>query len=194
MSGVTILRRSRSALSRASTVAFVPRPRRSEFQAGLYHVVTRGAGGIAIFGDDDDRFLFLHLFARTLRRMEWSCHAYCLMTNHYHLLVQTKTANLSAGMHVLNGTYARAFNERHGRRGHLFGARFYSGEIDDDDGYERSCLYVVENAVRAGMCAVWTDWPWCGLQVVSSPPAGAGADASRARHRIWPVRIRSAAG
>lgn len=158
------------------------RPLRSEFEPGLYHLVSRGAGGIPIFLDDDDRLLFLHLFARTLRRMDWSLHAYCLMTNHYHLLVLTKTANLSAGMHVLNGTYARGFNERHGRRGHLFGARFYSVEIEDDDHFERAGLYVVENAVRAGMCKVWTDWPWCGLDVVSFPPAASGPDASSARH------------
>lgn len=172
----------------------MPRPRRSGFPAGLYHVVSRGAGGIAIFGDDDDRLLFLHLYARTLRRMDWTSHAYCLMTNHFHLLVQTNTPNLSAGMHVLNGIYARAFNERYGRRGHLFGARFYSGAIEDDDGYERSCLYVVENAVRAGMCAVWTDWPWCGLQAISFPQAGARPDTSGARHETWRLRTRSAAG
>jgi putative transposase len=105
-----------------------------------------------------------------------------LMTNHFHLLVQTNTPNLSAGMHVLTGTYARGFNERHGRRGHLFGARFYCTEIDDDEGHERAGLYVVENAVRAGVCAVWTDWPWCGLEVVSFPPAGSTAAMSSARH------------
>ena len=148
----------------------------------MYHLVTRGAGGIAIFRDDEDRLLFLHLFARTLRRMNWSLQAYCLMTNHYHLLVLTHTANLSAGMHVLNGTYARGFNERYGRRGHLFGARFYSVAIEDDDQFERAGLYVVENAVRAGMCPVWTDWPWCGLDAVSFPPAVSVQDVASARH------------
>jgi hypothetical protein len=96
--------------------------------------------------------------------------------------VQTNTANLSAGMHVLNGTYARGFNERHGRRGHLFGARFYSVEIDDDEQFERAGLYVVENAVRAGLCPVWTDWLWCGLDAISFPPAASHPALSGARH------------
>jgi putative transposase len=166
------------------------RPLRADLPPGLYHVVSRGAGGIAVYRDDDDRLLFLRLFARTVRRMGWTCHAYCLMTNHSHLLVQTKSPNLSAGMHVLNGTYARGFNERYGRRGHLFGARFYSTEIDDDDAYERAVLYVVENAVRAGMCPVWRDWPWCGLEQIVFPPATSGTAASSARSLFHKARAR----
>jgi putative transposase len=155
MSPVTILCRRLARPSVVPTVALMSRPRRAELAPGRYHLVSRGAGGIDVYRDDDDRRLFLHLFARTVRRMRWTCRAYCLMTNHFHLLVQTTAPNLSAGMHVLVGTYARGFNERHSRRGHLFGARFHSTEIEDDE----------------GMCPASADWPWCGLERIAYPPA-----------------------
>lgn len=160
----------------------VSRPLRAQLEPGLYHVNSRGAGGIAVFRDDDDRLLFLHLLARTLRRMAWGLHAYCLMTNHFHLLVGTTKPNLSQGMHLLVGTYARGFNERHDRRGHLFGARFHSVAVEGEEQYERAGLYVVENAVRAGMCVVWKDWPWCGFDRIAFPPPGSTEAMSSARH------------
>ena len=180
---------SRAGRATATYGVLMPRPRRAELEPGTYHVNSRGAGGIPIFGDDDDRLLFLHLVARTIRRMDWEPHAYCLMTNHFHLLVGTRRPNLAQGMHVLVGTYARGFNERYGRRGHLFGGRYYSVAVEGEAQYDRARAYVVENPVRAGLCAVWMDWPWCGLGKITFPRAASVPDASGARH--WTGRVGS---
>src|SRR3954452_22518160 len=99
---------------------------------GVYHVTSRGVARGVIARDDEDRLHFLTLLAREVRRESWSVHAFCLMPNHYHLLVQTELASLSRGLHHLNGEFALGFNERHGRWGHLFGDRFAAYVIRDD--------------------------------------------------------------
>jgi REP element-mobilizing transposase RayT len=123
-------------------------------------VTTRGVDGVDIFRTRDDRLRFLRLLARVVRRNEWSCHALCLMTNHYHLVVETLRDRLSTGLHQLNGVYAQSFNERYGRRGHLFGDRFWSGLVEDEEELADVCAYVVNNPVRAGLVARPQDWPW----------------------------------
>lgn len=90
-------------------------------ERGTYHVTTRGVARQDISRDDDDRRLFLVLLAKATRRTDWDCHAFCLMPNHHHLIVETHQDLLSVGLRQLNGRYAQAFNERHGRSGHLFG-------------------------------------------------------------------------
>ena len=87
-------------------------------------------------------------------------HALCLMTNHYHLVVETPRPQLSAGFHRLNGVYAQRFNNRHERRGHLFGDRFWSSVIDSEEYLAAVCRYVLGNPVRAGLCELSHDWPW----------------------------------
>src|SRR4051812_33426002 len=94
---------------------------RGGLPAGVYYLNTRGAGPIPIFLDDDDRTLFCTLLVRAIVRMEWVCRAFCFMTTHYHLLLDAPANTLQTGMQRLNGHYARAFNLRHGRNGHLFG-------------------------------------------------------------------------
>ncbi len=127
------------------------RPLRIEFPGALYHVTSRGDRREAIFEDGEDRLLFLHTLAEVVDRFNWLCHAYCLMTNHYHLLVETPDGNLSKGMRHLNGVYTQATNRRHMRSGHLFQGRF-KGIIVDKDGYLLELTrYVVLNPVRAGM-------------------------------------------
>jgi REP element-mobilizing transposase RayT len=84
------------------------------------------------------------------------------MTNHYHLVVDALRDELSAGCHRLNGVYAQTFNRRYRRKGHLFGDRFWSGLIEDDDELHDTCAYVLANPVRAGLCEQPTDWPWNG--------------------------------
>jgi REP element-mobilizing transposase RayT len=130
------------------------------FPDGTYHVGTRGVDGTAIFRDDGDRRLFLRLFADAARRNEWFVHVFCLMTNHYHLVVGCLLDQLSDGLHRLNGVYAQAFNRRYGRKGHLRGDRFWSGLIESDEELEETCRYVLANPVRAGLCATPADWPW----------------------------------
>ena len=90
----------------------------------IYHVTTRGNRKEEIFTDTRDRLRFLQLLEQIVTTLECRCHTYCLMTNHYHLLVQTSDADISRGMHRLNGVYAKWFNWRQGYEGHLFERRF----------------------------------------------------------------------
>ena len=138
------------------------RPRRDLPEVGLYHVTSRGTNHCAIYLDDVDRKSFLTLLGSVVVRHEWICHAFCLMTNHYHLIVEAEQPDLSRGMHRLNGRYARLFNHRHGRDGHLFRGRYSVFVIDSQRRLEASCLYVLDNPVRAGLCNTASDWPWSG--------------------------------
>jgi len=138
----------------------VRQPRNLLPPVGIYHVTTRGVARTAIFLDDDERRLFLRLFAAEVDRHEWRCHAFCLMTTHYHLVVETELWRLSDGMHRLNGTYALSFNRRHHRSGHLFGERFAAWLPRDEQHLQQTCEYVLQNPVRAGLCARAADWPW----------------------------------
>src|SRR5437762_3347805 len=104
----------------------LPRPLRDQVTGGIYHLVSRGARRLPIFTDDRDRERFLWLLEVTADRYQWEIHAYCLMTNHFHLLVTTKDPNVSAGMQYLNGRYCAWFNWRHGFEGHVGERRFYS--------------------------------------------------------------------
>jgi putative transposase len=139
-------------------------PRRALPPAGIYHLTGRGVARTAIFLDDDERRLFLALLASEVERHDWLCHAFCLMTNHYHLIVSTQLWRLSDGMHRLNGIYAQAFNRRHSRTGHLFGERYGSWVVRDEQHLLAACHYVLQNPVRAGLCNRVDDWPWGGLR------------------------------
>lgn len=155
----------------------MPRPLRPAFEGAVYHAgtrgvarcppggaaVRRGAGGKArcpIYTDEVDRTRFLELLARTVDRHAWRCHAYCLMTTHYHLLIETPDADVSQGMQYLNGCYAQWFNRRHGRGGHLFGERFGARVVTAEPHLVETCRYIVLNPVRAGLCTFAEEWPW----------------------------------
>jgi putative transposase len=127
------------------------RPLRIEFSGALYHVTSRGDRQEPIFEDDEDRLAFMKILAEVVKRFNWLCHAYCLMTNHYHLVVETPDGNLSKGMRQLNGMYTQASNRRHGRMGHLFQGRFKAILIDKDSYLLELTRYVVLNPVRAGL-------------------------------------------
>lgn len=114
---------------------------------------------MAIYHDANDRRNFLSLLALAVHQFEWTCHAFCLMTNHYHLVLDTTRQNLSDGMQLLNGDYAQGFNGKYGRWGHVFGDRFWCRSFAEDE-LEYVCLYVMENPVRAGLCKSITDWEW----------------------------------
>ena len=129
---------------------------------GIYHVTARGVNRCAIFADDDDRAAFVRLLRSVGARWGWVGHAYCLMGNHYHVIVETALERLSAGCHRLNGTHAQRFNERHGRVGHLFQSRFHARVLRDDEHLARACAYLWNNPVRASLCGIADDWPWSG--------------------------------
>lgn len=110
--------------------------------------------------DDHDRELFLKILGQVVRRFNWLCHAYCLMDNHYHLLVETPEGNLSAGMRQLNGVYTQAFNRMHERDGHVFKGRFKAVLVEKETHLLELCRYIVLNPVRAGMVKRPEDHPW----------------------------------
>ena len=110
--------------------------------------------------DDRDRTAFLTLLAHVVDRYGWLCHAYCLMDNHYHLLLETPQANLSLGMRQLNGRYTQAYNRRHERVGHLFQGRYTAILVEKEAHLLELCRYVVLNPVRAKMVAHPRLWSW----------------------------------
>jgi putative transposase len=133
---------------------------RLEFAGGLYHVTSRGDRQEAIYLDDADRSVFLEVLEEVVQRFNWTVHAYCLMSNHYHLLVETPDANLSQGMRQLNGVYTQRFNRRHRRVGHVFQGR-YKGIIVQKDTYLLELArYIVLNPVRARMVRSANEWRW----------------------------------
>src|SRR3989304_3223061 len=128
------------------------RPPRPQFPDGIYHVSARGNERAPIYRDDGDRRRFLELLAHVRERYRWRILAYCLMTNHYHLLVQTPEPNLARGMRQLNGAYAQWFNRRHRRVGHLFQGRYGARLVQADEHLLAALRYIVRNPVRAGLC------------------------------------------
>jgi putative transposase len=133
---------------------------RSLLPDGIYHVTTRGVDRCTIFFDDADHIFFLLVLASVVRDFAWECYAMCLMTNHYHLVVETVQPLLSAGMHRLNGRHAEEFNRKYDRTGHLFGDRFGTRVVEDEGHLRNVCAYVINNPVRAGLCATAADWRW----------------------------------
>ncbi len=136
------------------------RPLRIEFAGALYHVTSRGNAQGDIFFTDDDRHAFLAILGKVCGRYNWLCHAYCLMGNHYHLLVETPEGNLSKGMRQLNGVYTQYVNRRHGRVGHLFQGRFKGILVQKEAYLLELTRYIVLNPVRAGMVKKPEAWPW----------------------------------
>ena len=133
---------------------------RLEYEGALYHVTARGNGRQAIYLDDTDRRRFLDLLGQEIEQQQWRCYAYCLMDNHYHLLLETPEGNLSRGMRRLNGTYTQAFNRRHERVGHVLQGRFTSILVDKDAYLLELCRYIVLNPVRAKLVRTVHAWPW----------------------------------
>jgi REP-associated tyrosine transposase len=126
----------------------------------FHHVTARATGDHALFVDDDDRTHCMSLLRYSTRRWRWTLHAFCLMTTHYHLVIEAPLERLSRGMHRLNGMYATGFNERHRRRGRLFADRFASFVIRDEEHFAATCEYVFQNPVKAGLCTRADDWRW----------------------------------
>jgi len=136
------------------------RPLRIEFEGAVYHLTSRGNARQDIFLDETDREAFLEVLAYVIERYGWVCHAFCIMGNHYHLLIETPTANLSRGMQLLNGMYTQAFNRCHERVGHVLQGRFKSILVEKDSHLLELARYVVLNPVRAKMVRHPRQYRW----------------------------------
>jgi len=148
-------------------VAFgMARPLRIEYEGAVYHVTSRGNAREDIYRSDEDREMFLDVLDYVVERFGWICHAYCLMTNHYHLMIETPQANLSRGMSRLNGMYTQRFNRKHSRVGHVFQGRFKSIIVDKDAYLLELSRYVVRNPVAARVVNNVGDWPWSSYQAM----------------------------
>jgi putative transposase len=133
---------------------------RRDLPDGYFHVTARGVNGEDIYRDDLDRRDFVEVVELVFARCGVRLITRILMDTHYHLIVEATTAQLSQAMQQLNGIYARRFNNRHGRHGHLFGERFSSYVIRDERHMHAAIQYVLDNPVAAGMRAKASDWPW----------------------------------
>ena len=136
------------------------RPLRLEFPGATYHVTSRGDRREPIYRDDADRSAQLQIIAAALARFDARVLAYCLMGNHYHLVLHTRQANLSRLMRQINGVYTQAFNRRHGLVGHLFQGRFKAIVVDRDAYLMSLCPYVERNPVTAGWVTAPGEWTW----------------------------------
>jgi putative transposase len=136
------------------------RPLRIEFEGAVYHITSRGNDRAKIFFTDMDRMAFLELLGEAVDRFSWTCHAYCLMTNHYHLVIETPNANLSRGMRHINGVYTQRINKLNKRSGHLLQGRFKSILVEKEAHLLELARYVVLNPVRTKMVRSAKDWRW----------------------------------
>lgn len=146
------------------------RPLRIEYEGAVYHITSRGNARRSIYKDEEDRRIFLNTLHKANQRYNWLCYAYCLMNNHYHLVIETPDGNLSKGMRQLNGVYTQAFNRRYKRVGHILQGRYKAILIQKDSHLLEVCRYVVLNPVRAKAIENPEEWKWsshrgtCGLE------------------------------
>ena len=136
------------------------RPLRLQVAGGIHHVVARGNAGQTIFRDDEDGQVFLSRLSHVCGELGWTCWSYCLMNNHYHLLLHTAHPNLSAGMRDVNSGFARRWHKRHYTGGHLFQGRFFSSLIQRDAHALAVARYIAMNPVHAGLCDSPEEWVW----------------------------------
>jgi putative transposase len=149
---------------------------------GIYHVGSRGNRGCRIYADDHEREVFLSLLRRLAGRHRWRLETYCLMSNHYHLLMRIDEG-LSDGMRELNGGFSSYTNARNDLEGHLFENRFWCELVEDEAHYLQTARYIVLNPIRAGICVAPEDWRWssyrASLGLEFAPPFLAADDLLR---------------
>jgi putative transposase len=133
---------------------------RSSLPDGFFHLYCRGVAGIVAFPDGDDRTEFLRLLRRSRSRFRWELYAVCVLSTHYHLVLEARVEELSKGVHQLNWRYACYFNRRYGRFGHVFAERFQTRAMENEERVFETCAYVLLNPVQARLCERVEDWPW----------------------------------
>jgi len=170
------------------------RPLRIEFAGALYHVTARGDRGEDIFSDDRDRNVFLGILSQVCQRFIVNCHSYCLMSNHYHLVLETAEPNLARALRQLNGVYTQRFNRRYERVGHVFQGRYKAILVDRDSYYLEVVRYVLLNPVRAKVVTCVQDWPWSSYRaVMGQSRAIRGLDVNRLLSCFGPTPERARA-
>ena len=143
------------------------RPLRLEFPGAIYHLTSRGDRREPIYEDDNDRLQWLDVLSRACERYNWRVYAYCLMDNHYHVLLETADGNLSKGMRHLNGVYTQYFNRQHNRVGHVFQGRYKAILVEKESYLLELSRYVVLNPIRARMIKDMNQWKWSSYQATS---------------------------
>jgi putative transposase len=143
------------------------RPLRIEYPGALYHITSRGNGRQNIFRSDKDCVYFLKLLATLTDRFHWLCNAYCLMDNHYHLVIETSEGNLSRGMRQLNGMYTQKYNWKYHKTGHVFQGRYKAIIVDKDSYLLELCRYVALNPVRVHIVEKPEDFRWSSYRVTA---------------------------
>jgi putative transposase len=133
---------------------------RSSLPDGFFHVYCRGVAAAPAFPDGRDRTAFLDLLRLCGRSHRWRCYAACVLSTHYHIVVEARCEALSRGAHQLNWRYARYYNGRYARFGHVFAERFQARMIEGEERLFETCAYVLLNPVKARLCERVEDWPW----------------------------------
>ena len=150
----------------------MPRTPRKQSESGFYHLYSRGSGRQIIYEDNDDRMKFLRCLAKALESSETTLYAYCLMGNHYHIVIRSSFEGLSSFAHDLNCPYANYFNNRHERTGHLFEGRFCSQPVTGDEHFLTAIRYVHRNPVEAGIVPT-CDYDWSSYGAYVNPEQSA---------------------
>lgn len=136
------------------------RPLRLEFPGAIYHLTARGNRRATIYADDNDRLVWLAILGEAAERFNFVIHAYCIMPNHFHLLVRTVDGNLARGIRHLNGSYSQYYNRRHSLSGHLFQGRYHAVLVLGQSYLLELARYIALNPLRAQLIDNVDDWLW----------------------------------
>ena len=136
------------------------RPLRIQYPGATYHIISRAIARMTIFHNEKDWEKFLQIMERVIQKHKWICHAYCLMSNHYHILLETPEANLVPGMKYMNQLYSQFYNWKYGRVGPVLQGRYKAWLVEKWGKYLGNCRYIVNNPVEAGIVRYPSDWYW----------------------------------
>jgi REP-associated tyrosine transposase len=165
----------------------VARKPREDVAGAIHHVYARGIDGRRIYRDDVDRHVYLRMLGRVVRRLRWRVLAYCLMSNHLHLLVETPEANLGSGMQWLHGRYGQRYNERHGTAGHVFQGRYGAVRVTSDPQLVTVVDYIARNPVDAGLCERAEEWAWSSHAAIEDGAVPSWLDTNRLREYVGSI-------
>jgi putative transposase len=158
----------------------MPRRPRISQPDSIHHITSHGVDTRALFSDDLDRGRFVNLLAALARVHDWRCLSFCLMTTHYHLLVEERHAPLSKAMHLLNSRYSWHVNTRFKRRGHVFEGRYHDQIVTGEAHLFGAVRYIARNARDAGMCDTPEEWRWSSYPaLIGLAPAWSFIDSAR---------------